>query len=85
MRLRIKWAVFGLVVGILLAAIAFLSSRSIIRNASPARTLDASAVVHEIQRLNDLVSVKYTVQRVVGLEEKKVPALKREVTLVRAS
>jgi uncharacterized protein DUF4230 len=29
--------------------------------------------VHEIQRLNELVSVKYTVQKVVGLEEQKVP------------
>jgi hypothetical protein len=29
--------------------------------------------VHEIQGLNELVSVKYTIQKVVGLEEKKVP------------
>jgi len=73
-QLRIKWAVIGLVVGILLAAaIAFLSSRSITHEAPAVKTLDAPAVVHEIQRLNDLVSVKYTVQKVVGLEEKKVP------------
>jgi hypothetical protein len=29
--------------------------------------------VHEIQRLSELVSVKYTVQKAVGLEEQKVP------------
>jgi hypothetical protein len=29
--------------------------------------------VDEIQRLNELVSVKYTIQKVIGLEEKKVP------------
>ena len=81
MQLRIKWAVFGLVAGILLAAIVFLVSRSIVRDASPMRTLDASAVVHEIQRLNDLVSVKYTVQKVVGLEEKKVPLGSEKILL----
>jgi len=71
--LRIKWAAYGAVAGVLLAAIAFFSSRNILREAPPARTLDAAAVVHEIQSLNELVSVKYTVQKVVGLEEKKVP------------
>jgi hypothetical protein len=67
---RIRWAAVGLVVGILLAALAFRPWRS---TTPAAKTLDAPAVVREIQRLNDLVSVKYTVQKVVGLEEKKVP------------
>ena len=71
--MRIKWAAYGAIAGVLLAAIAFFSSRNILREAPPARTLDAAAVVHEIQSLNELVSVKYTVQKVVGLEEKKVP------------
>jgi hypothetical protein len=72
-QLRIKWAAYGAVAGVLLAAIAFFSSRNLAREASPTRTLDAVTVVHEIQRLNELVSVKYTVQKVVGLEEQKVP------------
>ena len=72
-QLRVRWAAYGVVAGVLLAAIAFLSSRNLTREASPTRTLDAVAVVHEIQRLNELVSVKYTVQKVVGLEELKVP------------
>ncbi len=67
---KIKWAAAGLVVGILLAAIVLRPWRS---PAPPVKTLDAPAVVHEIQRLSDLISVKYTVQKVVGLEEKKVP------------
>ena len=71
--MRVRWAAYGVVAGVLLAAIAFLSSRNLTREASPTRTLDAVAVVHEIQRLNELVSVKYTVQKVVGLEELKVP------------
>ena len=31
------------------------------------------ALVHEIQKLNELVTVKYSVQKVVGLEEQKLP------------
>jgi hypothetical protein len=81
MQLRIKWLTYGIVAGVLLATIAFLASRNLIRAASPARTLDASAVVHEIQSLNELVSVKYTVQKVVGLEEKKVPLGSEKVLL----
>jgi Protein of unknown function (DUF4230) len=73
MQMRVWWAVCGLGTGVLLAVIAFLSWRSITSDTSPARTLDPAAVVHEIQRLNELVSVKYTVQKVVGLEEKKAP------------
>jgi len=74
MLLRIKWAAIGAVVGAVLAAIVFFSLRNIgTRQAAPVKTLDAPAVVHEIQRLNELVSVKYTVQKVVGLEEKKSP------------
>lgn len=73
MQLRIRWAAFGAVAGVLLAVIAFLSSRNLTREAFRPRTLDAGAVVHEIQHLDELVSVKYTVQKVVGLEEQKVP------------
>lgn len=73
MQLRIRWAAFGVVAGIVLTAIAFLSSRNLAREGSPGRSLDAANVVHEIQRLNELVSVKYTVQKVVGLEQQKVP------------
>src|ERR1700674_4294922 len=74
MLLRIKWAAIGAVVGAVLAGIVFFSLRNIgTRQAATVKTLDAPAVVHEIQRLNELVSVKYTVQKVVGLEEKKSP------------
>jgi hypothetical protein len=73
MLLRIRWAAFGVLAGILLTAIAFVSSRNLTREASAGKTLDAISVVHEIQRLNELVSVKYTVQKVVGLEQQKVP------------
>ena len=73
MQSRTRWATYGLLAGVVLAAVAFLCFRNITREASPARTLDPAVVVHEIQRLSELVSVKYTVQKAVGLEEQKVP------------
>ena len=73
MQSQTRWAAVGVVAGVFLAAVTFLSFREITREASPARTLDPAAVVHEIQRLSELVSVKYTVQKVVGFEEQKVP------------
>jgi len=69
MYLRIKWAAYGIVAGVLLAAMVYLATRNLTRETAPARIVDAASVVHEIQRLNELVSVKYTIQKVVGLEE----------------
>jgi len=40
---------------------------------STGRTLDAPSVVQQVQRLSELVSVKYTIQKAIGLEEQKVP------------
>ncbi len=37
------------------------------------QTTDLPAVVQQIRELSELVTVKYTVQKVVGLEEKKTP------------
>ncbi len=37
------------------------------------RVVDAPAVVREIQELSELVTVRYSIQKVVGLEEDKVP------------
>jgi len=37
------------------------------------RTLNASAVLREVRQLNELVTIKYTVQKVVGLNQKHEP------------
>ena len=71
--MRMRSVAFGVVVGFFLAVIVFVIARRITSATSPATTLDPVSVVHQIQRLNELVSVKYTVQKVVGLEEQKVP------------
>jgi len=78
--MRIRWAVLGMVSGVLITAFAFFSWRNFTGEA-PARALDPSALVLEIQRLNELVSVKYTIQKVVGLEEKKVPLGSEKILL----
>ncbi len=43
------------------------------RRAVVRRVVDAPAVVREIQELSELVTVRYRIQKVVGLEEEKVP------------
>jgi hypothetical protein len=46
------------------------------------RVVDAPAVVEEIQRLSELVTVKYTIQKVIGLQEEKVPFGSEQVLLM---
>lgn len=46
------------------------------------RALDAPAIVREIQGLSELVSLKYTIQKVVGLEEKKTPVGSEKLLLI---
>ncbi len=43
------------------------------RQASTSRVTDLPAVLRQVQSLNQLVSVKYRVQKVIGLEEQKIP------------
>jgi hypothetical protein len=77
----IKWIALGLVSGALLATLTFFASRKFTHDGSFS-TLDSPSVVREIQRLNELVSVKYTIQRVVGLEEQKVPLGSEKLLLI---
>jgi hypothetical protein len=44
-----------------------------LRNALGLERADSPAVVTEIQRLNQLITVRYSVQRVVGIKERKQP------------
>ncbi len=46
------------------------------------RVVDAPAVVREIQRLSELVTVRYNIQKVVGLKEEKVPFGSEQVLLM---
>ncbi|MGD0058478.1 MAG: DUF4230 domain-containing protein [Verrucomicrobiia bacterium] len=46
------------------------------------RVVDAPAVVREIQQLSELVTVRYSIQKVVGLEEDKVPFGSEKILLL---
>jgi len=52
------------------------------REAVLRRVIDAPAVVKEIQQLSELVTVKYNIQKVVGLKEEKVPFGSEQVLLM---
>lgn len=45
-------------------------------------TVDAPAVLQQIQALQELATVKYTLQKVIGLEEEKVPFGSESVMMV---
>jgi len=46
------------------------------------RVVDAPAVVKEIQQLSELVTVRYSIQKVIGLKEEKVPFGSEQVLLM---
>ncbi|SRR5579884_2538082 len=46
------------------------------------RRFDSEAVVTQVKRLNQLVTVKYSIQRVVGLREPKVPLGEESILLL---
>ena len=67
---RLRW----LAAGFLLATAMFWGLRSCTSfGDAMSKSLSPPGVLREIQQLNSLVSVKYVLQRAVGLEEKKVP------------
>lgn len=46
------------------------------------RHVDVPAMVLRIQQLNDLVTVKYNIQKIIGLEEQKIPFGSEKVMLM---
>ena len=70
---RIGWAAAGLVAGILIGLFAGWARWSWTSGSIPRQTVDAPVLLHEIQRLSELVTVKFTVEKVDPLEEKKQP------------
>jgi hypothetical protein len=80
---RLKWVAAGAIVGIVFATAFFFARQAFVnRSTLPVRTLDAPAIVRQIQGLSELVSVKYTVQKVVGLEQKKTPVGSEKLLLI---
>jgi hypothetical protein len=59
-----------------------LLGSALVRHAFGIHFLDSPAVVIQIQRLNQLVTVKYSIQRVVGLREPKIPVGEESILLM---
>lgn len=55
---------------------------AVFRHAFGMRSFDSDAVITEVKRLNQLVTVKYSIQRVVGLREPKVPLGEESILLM---
>jgi len=72
----------ALVLMVALVAAGFYCGRKWARGSEIRRNLDAPAVVKEIRKLSELVSVKYTIQKVIGLEEDKVPFGSEKIILL---
>ena len=51
-------------------------------HSSGARFRDTPGLLREVQQLNELVSVKYSIQKVVGLKEEKLPFGSESILLV---
>jgi hypothetical protein len=77
---RIKFYLVSLLI-VALAGLA-LYFRYFPQQAVTHRTIDTQAVVRQIQRLSELVTVKYSIQKVIGLEEQKVPFGSEKVLLL---
>jgi hypothetical protein len=55
---------------------------AVVRHALGIRFLDSTAVITQVQKLNQLATVKYSIQRVVGLREPKVPIGEESILLM---
>ncbi len=78
-----RWVGLGVAVGFFLAFVILLGWKIIVPHFGGAsQTLDSQAVVKEIRSLSELISVKYTVQKVVGFEEKKIPFGTEKILLI---
>jgi Protein of unknown function (DUF4230) len=51
-------------------------------NSGAHRTLNSSAVIKEVQQLNELAAVKYSIEKVVGMKEQKSPVGTESILLL---
>lgn len=75
-----RWKVAALVLSLALIAALFLDLRSC--QTGPFRQIDSAAVITQVRQLNQLVTVRYSIQRVVGLTEPKQPVGEESILLM---
>jgi hypothetical protein len=78
-----RWKIAAIVSSCaLFALLAGLFVSGIVRHAFGLRSLDSASVLIQIKQLKELVTVKYRIQRVVGLREPKVPFGEESILLM---
>jgi len=78
---RIKfYAVSAVIIALAVAALYYRFFPQ--REAVVRRVVDAPAILQQVQQLAELVTVKYSIQKVVGLKEEKVPFGSESVLLM---
>lgn len=75
-----RWKVAALVLSLALVAALFLDLRSC--QTGPFRQFDSAAVITQVKQLNQLVTVRYSIQRVVSLTETKQPIGEESILLM---
>ncbi len=66
----------------MLAGLLFAAAMGLFLRSRSGVTADPPAMLREIQRLNELVTVKYSIQKVVGFEEQKRPLGSEKLLLI---
>ncbi|MDZ7637828.1 MAG: DUF4230 domain-containing protein [Bryobacterales bacterium] len=72
-RAPVLFLALGLVLGLAVAALFPRIQQALFPGGSVSRVFDPPSVVQQIRNLSQLVTVKYTIQKAIALEEKKVP------------
>jgi hypothetical protein len=75
-----KWKIAALVLSVALIGALFLDLRSC--ETTPFRQFDSATVITQVRQLNQLVTVRYSIQRVVGLTEAKQPIGEESILLM---
>lgn len=80
---QIKWKIATFVATFAFVALLILTFAALhFRSVFGPRWLDSNAVVTQVKPLKQLVTVRYSIQRVVGLKEPKVPVGEESILLM---
>lgn len=78
-----RWKITAILsIGTLVCLLAVLLIAGAFQQAFGPRRLDSAATISQVKKLKELITVKYSIQRVVGLREPKVPFGEESILLM---
>jgi hypothetical protein len=77
-----KFVAFFSTIGLICLLIGVIAYLYLYGPGAPYRTLNSAAVVKEIRQLNALVTVRYSIEKVVGMKEEKSPVGTESILLL---